>query len=78
MTNHVERRCEHSGCGETATKRVRFAYRINDHEVLSTVHELDLCDAHIAEVRKNFSAVMELDVEPGGGLENTSALKHSA
>ena len=63
--------CVRHGCKETASKIVRFAYRIVDPELIPTIHELILCDTHIEDIKQHFLAVIELDLDDRGDAAPT-------
>ncbi len=64
--------CEWTGCEAPVAARVSFGYRLGEPEASPAMHELELCEPHIDEVRRYFLVVNE---HPIG---DDSPLKHAA
>jgi len=72
MENQTGRSCEFSGCTAIATRHVRFGVRLFVPEIKSDFHNLNVCDAHLAEIKEHFLFVNEgvLDEPPEQTEEN--------
>ncbi len=72
MSQSNERPCEWGGCTNAASKRVSYNSSVSGitgnvtnkgYELLAPPAPMNLCDIHISELRKQYSDVVERDIE---------------